>query len=235
MGVRWHGYWRQFCEPRDDRGRLRQVKAVLDLILHLKERTPPFLEHALCGLKLYAVTLGELGIVYWVKDGSRWDGPRWSRCRDAKAQTSGENYDELRNGAECGDVARAGFVASLLIGADFSEQINKRVSADDFKRALGWANWFGAQKIRFFSLDDYLKFIRELKVDWEDLMKGRHPGQVGGPSSLETPDGPLLVDGKLHSDAQRAWQECVNYLVGEKLFREEVVQWAHKRSVSFRG
>ena len=68
-----------------------------------------------------------------------------------------DKLDEVRNGLQCGDMARAGFVASIV--ASMGEE-NEQPSLADVEYAVGWANWFGMQKIRFFTLEDYLTFLK---------------------------------------------------------------------------
>jgi len=63
------------------------------------------------------------------------------------------------SGLGCGDVARAGFVASLLATLGGSA-CQKRIEARHLEWAIGWANWFGAKKVRFLALKDFIEFLR---------------------------------------------------------------------------
>jgi len=238
-GRDWFKHWRVRVEPRDDRGRLKQVRALLDIIEFLKGKIPRFLKGALKGLRLYAVTVGEIGIVYWIKEGEHWRGPCWSRCPDAEHATSRKHYDELRNGAECGDVARAGFVAALLAATDFNHRTAALLQPKDLERALEWANWFGAWKIRYFSVEDYVQFIKSHQSTLLAAMRARAAGgAVPDPRiSLAARTDPLLDGAKLCDDAAQVRNRYAEYLRDPKgqEFRKEVARWAGKRGVVFKG
>ena len=170
-------------EPSDSRGRVWQSYVLLSALKDLNGNVPWFLkdEQPLFHLRAYVITLGELGCVYWVRDGD-WKNGRWCRLSESmrvgkkrrnvteeELKQQMEKYKQVVSALECGDVARAGFAASLL--ASMAWQRNEP-SASQIEYAVGWANWFGAMKLRYFAIDDYCAFLSRCNPSPDALALG---------------------------------------------------------------
>src|SRR5262249_11886351 len=108
-----------------------------------REPIPKFLSARLRNAQAYAVTLGELGIVYWMNIDARWDGPYrvWCEVGD----------EEIRSGLECGDCTRGGISAALIA----RQRKNAEFTREDYQEAFAFGAWCGTTKVRFFSLWDF--------------------------------------------------------------------------------
>lgn len=170
--------WRRQCqEPRDARGRVWQQYKLLQSFEELSSdvhgcRIPWFLNdnEPLSGLRAYVLTAGELGAFFWMrKDGDGWHDPFWCGVQESSVngvgldeQSATKKYERYVSGLSCGDVARAGFVASVLSSMGWRYG---RLSCDAIQYAVGWLNWFGYHKVRFFALDDFLAFVQKHASD----------------------------------------------------------------------
>jgi sugar/nucleoside kinase (ribokinase family) len=229
--------WRRAREPKDDRGRLFQIH---ELLVRLREVTdgPAFLQPSRLGkLRAYIVTLGELGCIYWVRNGETWQEPGWSyvkRCLDPSREA--ENDKEARDGLGCGDVARAGFVASALATMDYSDDLSK-LTEPAIKWAIGWANWFGYQKLRYFSLRDFLDYVRrhdehlELRHDVSRQLVGTVT--IASPSCCaeEIAFEPFLGSAGHAADGLETWLTTATQLLGEnrRPWDDRIQRWQERR------
>jgi hypothetical protein len=217
----WSDTYRALYEAKDDRGRLKQVHQFLTDLRTKGGPIPPCLTGWLRGARMFVVTLGDQGSVHWFRsDDGQWKKPRWTRAENPVP------LRDIRSGLECGDVSRAGFVASLLASTGFDRKTAPPAEAYDW--AAAWLNWFGWHKLRFFALDPYLDFLRKWNWSSSDL---RYPGG-GIPSKLDLhPDGnpavgpvilndELFAGGSLHPDLEKWLVDC------ERLFGSDRTPWS---------
>jgi hypothetical protein len=202
---------------------------------------PTFLnrQSQLGGLSAYIVTLGEMGCIYWIKTHSgQWQGPRWSCQAGSPSRLSQDEmlvqYADLRNGLGCGDVARAGFTASLLASMNFGQP--RTIKPEWIEWAIGWANWFGTQKVKFFSLEDYLEFIKEqAPLITKDLVCGTnallHGRRTFGPKShsLAFQFGPLIQANEIVPEASRWLLSLIIHTTDRSVWDHEVELWQKSR------
>lgn len=223
---------RRKTEVKDDRGRLFQAKEVLEKLQ--PGQTPGFLDGILRGLRLYGITLGDLGVIYWVKSNDNiWIGPKWCTSTKVLAGEDPIPDRDVRNGIACGDASRAGFVAALLLQSPNSPRATVR-SAAHLEFALAWANWFGACKLQFFSLNDYIAFLRRKATSICDAVrKSEYPplGESGDIHDLIFRTQDVFVDGKPNLALER-WKKMTEVLRDEKNrqpWEERIKQWAKAR------
>lgn len=225
-------------EPKDDRGRIWQIRELLNAVRRAPR--PWFLGagNALAGLRAYVVTLGEMGCIYWSRvAGGDWIGPCWSRIDPPEAllkgmdevpeaqledleRTKENHYRETRSGLECGDVARAGFTASLLASAAYAA-VPDPLPLPILERALGWLNWFGAEKLRYFALDDFVRYVStkaevlERELPWNEAATGDSLEiSVGDPATTHPVRFSNLLQGTGLSPAADRWFQWYGRLLG---------------------
>jgi hypothetical protein len=219
-------------EPKDDRGRLFQTTEILRNL----KRKPAFLETALSGLSVYAITLGELGTIFWAKDSNnKWASPRWSASTRVFEGKSPIPDRDIRNGTECGDVSRAGFVAALLLLASDPKKLQTTtLPMDGVERAVEWANWFGATKLQFFSLYDYIAFLQRRWKRITALVNGRQRPGLG--KSSEYQDLNIRTDNAFlygkHHPSLLVWNKVLKKLGDEgsrRIWDEKIIKWVKAR------
>lgn len=141
--------WREGMLPADETGRAHQNLWFLQALK--RELVPRFLSERLNDSPAYAVTLGEHGIVYWLRGSRGWSSPTrvWFKI----------DLGEMRSGLECGDCTRAGVAAALV-----ARQRGSDLKDEDYRAAFSFGAWCGTTKVRFFSLWDYHDALREQAV-----------------------------------------------------------------------
>lgn len=254
---RWRASEAQREEPKDDRGRLWQIGSLIECVR--KKPMPAFLElgAALHSLRAFVVTIGEMGSIYWYRGPKAWLKPRWVRAKadeslltpiadagdveiDELLKRRLQHYSEVRSGLECGDVARAGLTASLL--ASMGDALNPHaLTPEALEWGIGWANWFGQQKLKYFALDDYLHFVRGLNIPQSRLRytEGLLPddGEVNmgeGANLVRMAFGPLTSRRGLVKEA-RAWSKWFKRFMhprtGRRAWEREIQAWQEAREV----
>ena len=243
---------------RDDRGRLLQLKTLLEKILGCPR--PEFLDGLLGSASFYAVTLGELGIIYWKKVGRRtWSDPIWCAPKELSDPIpcgrtafpcelcSPENRvhyrtvlpdEEIRNVLGSGDVARAGFVASLT--ASMYWQSAATLQHEWLEYAAAWANWFGATKATFFSIEDFLDAISL----HQEVILGRlqyHPHGQDNEFSVTAIDVPirqmtvrhcnLLLDSDFHPAVQYWKRQIDDWCEHPEKWYRRTALWKNERGL----
>lgn len=168
--------WWDAYQPTDDRGRLFQIKKLLECI---RERSrnliPSFLEGSLAKARAYAISLGDFGLLYWLKTQGGWSGP--SRLFATL------DHGEWRSAFGAGDTLRAGIAAAVVALAKASGTEPKDLTVEEFPKAFAAGVWFGTTKVRFLSIDDYIaaigscrndlfQQISEFKWGWQEVNLG---------------------------------------------------------------
>jgi hypothetical protein len=141
--------WKDIMLPNNDTGREHQTLWFLN-VLARQNLIPTYLREHYPKCPAFVVTLGEYGIVYWVREDSGWKGP-WRVWCDALP------LHEIRSGLECGDCTRGGIGAALVARL----LINPELKAADFHAAFKFGAWCGTTKLRFFSLVAYREALRQ--------------------------------------------------------------------------
>lgn len=178
-------------------------------------------------------------MIYWVKDGGDWIGPKW--CTAIEATEGADTIEgpipnrDVRNGTECGDASRAGFVASLiLLSPDPYNLWGIVQSPHHLQRAVEWGNWFGACKMQFFSLYDYIDFLKLRATDILKAISLVRPPCLGGSGDfcdLNFRTEPAVANGKL-CDGLEKWQARTKALRNPRnreLWEMRVREWAEAR------
>jgi SIR2-like domain len=155
--------------PANEHGRYIQLAHLLKVLPDTQQKpgNPRFIqESGLNAARAIVVTLGELGSLAWIRKKSRWSKALWTyprslRTNAAKQFSIGTTLplSEIRDALGCGDCARAGFTASLARSLKFG-MLKGDLPRASFGMAIASLNWFGIQKIRYFGMDRYAKFLQ---------------------------------------------------------------------------
>jgi hypothetical protein len=153
--------WKEVILPNDDTGREHQTLWFLRA-LERQQFFPGYLHERFLKSPAFAVTLGEYGIVYWVREGSNWKGPWRVWCDKLPLH-------EIRSGLECGDCTRGGIGAALVARSSGKSELG----TDDFHAAFAFGAWCGTTKLRFFSLLKYREALHKQREKLlADLVRG---------------------------------------------------------------
>jgi sugar/nucleoside kinase (ribokinase family) len=234
---------------KDDRGRVFQNAKVLKTLRDVPR--PDFLcdkNGLLNGLILYGITLGDLGIIFWTKsEGGDWLGPRWCFSAELSIPRKGGpralDDAEMRNGLGCGDVSRAGFCAALLLD-DLDCDSRPSVSMALADAAVAWAHWFGTSKIRFFSLTEYVDWLRgqqqalplveDIRRQVKKTFAPRQEFTLGaGVFEMSIRLEPAVESGSLHPDLEKAFNQLEVWKSdgGRDLWDQRIREWRSARGI----
>jgi hypothetical protein len=244
--------WKEWSDSfganvKDDRGRVFQNAEVLKTLRDTPR--PDFL----CGkngllndLIFYGITLGDLGIIFWRKsETGRWFGPRWCFSADLSKRRDGGpralDDAEMRNGLGCGDVSRAGFCAALLLG-NLKYGPSRPLNMALTDAAVAWAHWFGTSKIRFFSLTDYVAWLKDrerpiqLVKDIQDSVQKEFADRQ---EFTLTTDGFQLSlkieaavdDNGLHADLTDALNQLEIWKKDQGTWKDRIKEWRNAREI----
>jgi hypothetical protein len=186
---------------------------------------------------MYAVTLGEAGVVYWRRlGGSELAGPMWARLVDDGGRLGGVAPADLRNGLGCGDVARAGMTAAiLLLGRGAGGEVC-------WDHAVAWGNYFGAAKVRFFGVEDFLSWLHSragVILAAMTSSRGFGPGSrvkmpPEDPGKVESFTDHAIVNGDLLSDLKSHLHECRALIDprSRERFEKAISEWRIARQLN---
>ncbi len=163
----WFGVDTEDKIPHDMFGRYWQIKLLLEALPNnaFPQGSP------LARARALVVTLGEVGALYWERTNPEW---QWCFAKSFEEHSKQGFADavtlpleEIRDALGCGDCSRAGFVASMACSLGFRPP-DQDLPPQSLSLAVASLNWFGIQKLRYFGMDRYIKFLaREADGFWE--------------------------------------------------------------------
>jgi hypothetical protein len=205
----WMRKWKVAMLPADETGRAHQNLWFLKTVR--RSLVPGFLSGRLQNCSAFVVTLGEYGLVYWLKKKDGWSSPYrvWYEIND---------LDEVRSGLSCGDCTRGGISAALI-----ARRQRGPLSEEDYKAAFAFGAWCGSTKLRFFSIWDYHNALasQSRKLLQQLLSSSPHYGEGSLEMSLHAEE---INESKIDL--------LINSIVDELKDPDRHIKWAQARENS---